>query len=155
MQRGTSRDKAEVSFVYLTTHVSLLHSKKTLVMSRTVVYVHLYTRVGLFIGGRQGLHRFTCVKAAWRKTHRKSYIELRIARFCVAFMWMDLKTEFGNETTSDSNVYIICLKASHESIWKCNITASHIWLHSHIKIKDDNWNIHLCDLRIWNLIYNI
>jgi len=36
----------------------------------------VYACVGLFIGGRQGLHRFTCVKAAWHKTYHKPYIEL-------------------------------------------------------------------------------
>jgi len=77
MQRGTSRDKAEVSFVYLATHISLLHSEKTLMVSRTVVYnAPEYKRADLFIVGRQGLHKFTCVKTAWGTRHIVNYIEL-------------------------------------------------------------------------------
>lgn len=76
------RDKAEVSFVYLTTHVSLMHSEKTLDVQNRGLRAPVYARVGLFIGGRQGLHRFTCVKAARRtRTHHRPGIEPYLPSF--------------------------------------------------------------------------
>lgn len=117
MQRGTSRDKAEVSFVYLTTHVSLLHSKKTLGgVQNGGLRAPVYACVGLFIGGRQGLHRFTCVKTAWHKIHRKPYIELYcevLRGICVD----EYHREFENETF-DSITRIVYLKASHASLFE-------------------------------------
>jgi len=47
----------------------------------------VYARVGLFIGGRQGLHRFTCVKAAWRNNTSQALYRAVFAEFRVTFMW--------------------------------------------------------------------
>lgn len=75
----------------------------------------VYARIRLFIGGRQGLHRFTCVKAAWHKTHRKSYIELYcqvLHSICVD----EYHREFENGSTFGSNAHVVCLKTSYGSI---------------------------------------
>jgi len=45
----------------------------------------VYAREGLFIGRRQGLHRFTCVKAAWRNNTLQALYRVAFAKFRVTF----------------------------------------------------------------------